>query len=133
MFALRTHLVSTVAGTSPDVQPVPTPLLEPAAATEEEGEEVMTFSRRMEFFLDDKWAEEDGDGFNLIIIDERRRLCQERMEEYLKDFATDGVDSMGKPLYWEDDLDWPFSPAVPHERSFNEDRPGVSRNFRGTG
>src|ERR1043166_4775536 len=89
MFALRTHLVSTVAGTSPDVQPVPTPLLEPAAATEEEGEEVMAFSRRMEFFLDDKWVEEDGDGFNLIIIDERRRLCQERMEEYLKDFATD--------------------------------------------
>ena len=35
------------------------------------------------------------------------------MEEYLKDFATDGVDSMGKPLYWEDDLEEAFETCCP--------------------
>ena len=72
----------------------------------------MAHSRRIHFFLHDKWMKEDRSG-NLIIIDERRRLCEQRMEEYLKDFATDGMDSMGKPLYWEDDLQEAFEASCP--------------------
>lgn len=73
----------------------------------------MAHSWRIEFFLYDKWTEEDGDGINLVIITPRRKICQERMEEYLKDRSPDGLDSMGKPLYWEDDLDEAFAACCP--------------------
>lgn len=73
----------------------------------------MAYSQRIEFFLHEKWMEEDGDGLNLTIITPRRQLCQERMGEYLKDRARDGVDSMGKPLYWQDDLEEAFEACCP--------------------
>jgi len=73
----------------------------------------MVRSQSLDPFLFHKWMEEDGDGQNLRLEDERRMLCKERMRKFLKPFAPMNFDSMGTPMYLIDDLETAFEVSYP--------------------
>jgi hypothetical protein len=51
------------------------------------------------FYLHLQWLEEDGDGFNLVIMDSRRKSIQNEFEEQLKSIQPISTDKNGNHLY----------------------------------
>jgi len=51
------------------------------------------------FYLLEKWSQEDDDGINIIIIDDRRKRLERLMLEHLKRERPERTDEHGNQYY----------------------------------
>jgi len=65
----------------------------------------MKESSTLEIFAWDKFAEEDGDGINLVIMDSKRKCHRDIAGEMLKDYFPARIDTKGIIYYYLTDLE----------------------------